>query len=497
MSAVPPSRLATCNAAPIDPRGDYVLYWMIAARRSQHNFALDRAIELAQELERPLVILEALRVGYRWASDRLHRFVLDGMADNEARFQGSPALYYPYVEPTPGAGIGLFAALASKAAAVITDDFPCFFLPRMVEAAAARCPVRMEKIDGNGLLPIRAGDKVFTTARSLRYFLQKNLRAHLPFAPRARPFEGVKLRALTALPPAITARWPRASKTLLAGDAAELARLPIDHGVPVAPLRGGAVAAEQALSLFLAKKLSLYPEERNHPDSDAASGLSPYLHFGHISVHAVFEALAQKARWTPKRLSTTVNGLREGWWGAPPEVEAFLDELITWRELGYNMCALRRDYDQYGSLPDWAQRTLEKHGKDARPHVYTRAELEAAKTHDPIWNAAQRQLVAEGRMHNYLRMLWGKKVLEWSRTPEEAIAILIELNNKYALDGRNPNSYSGIFWVFGRYDRAWGPEREIFGTVRYMSSDSTRKKLHLGEYLVRWGGARQARLLDV
>jgi len=260
--------------------------------------------------------------------------------------------------------------------------------------------------------------------------------------------------------------------------------------VKVAPLRGGARAAEQALSLFLARKLSLYPEERNHPDSDAASGLSPYLHFGHVSVHEVFARVMEKARWTPKKLSSTVNGLREGWWGAPAEVEAFLDELVTWRELGYNLCARRRDYDRYESLPDWAQATLEKHGKDPRPHRYSLAELDAAKTHDPIWNAAQRQLVAEGRMHNYLRMLWGKKVLEWSATPREAIEVLIELNNRYALDGRNPNSYSGIFWVFGRYDRAWGPEREIFGTVRYMSSDSTRKKLHLTEYLKRWGSQR-------
>jgi deoxyribodipyrimidine photo-lyase len=487
MSAVPPSRLATCNAAPIDPKGDYVLYWMIAARRAEHSFALDRAVELARELGKPLVIFEALRVGYRWASDRIHRFVLDGMADDEARFAQSPALYYPYVEPSAGAGKGLLAALAARACAVITDDFPAFFLPRMVAAAAARCPVRMEKVDGNGLLPIRAGDKIFTTARSLRYFLQKNLREHLAFAPRARPFEGVTLPRLGALPKEITTRWPRASAALLAGDAAEIARLPIDHGVPVAPQRGGAVAAEQALSLFLAKKLGQYPEERNHPDSDGASGLSPYLHFGHVSVHAVFAALAEKARWSPKKLAVKVNGLREGWWGAPPEVEAFLDELITWRELGYNMCAKNPDYDTYGSLPDWARGTLEKHGKDRRPVLYTRAQLEGAKTHDPIWNAAQRQLLAEGRMHNYLRMLWGKKVLEWSKTPQEAIDTLIELNNKYALDGRNPNSYSGIFWVFGRYDRAWGPEREIFGTVRYMSSDSTKKKLHLSEYLARWG----------
>ena len=144
----------------------------------------------------------------------------------------------------------------------------------------------------------------------------------------------------------------------------------------------------------------------------------------------------------------------------------------------------------YDSLPDWALKTLAKHESDPRPVVYTMSELEAAKTHDPIWNAAQRQLVSEGRMHNYLRMLWGKKVLEWSKTPREAAERLIVLNDKYALDGRDPNSYSGIFWVFGRYDRAWGPERPIFGTIRYMSSDSTAKKLKLKGYLARFSGTK-------
>ncbi len=153
------------------------------------------------------------------------------------------------------------------------------------------------------------------------------------------------------------------------------------------------------------------------------------------------------------------------------------------------MCAHRDDYDRLTSLPAWAMATLEKHAEDPRPQVYPLAALEAAETHDELWNAAQRQLRREGRMHNYLRMLWGKKVLEWSRTPEEARGALITLNDRYALDGRDPNSYSGILWTFGRYDRAWGPERAIFGTVRYMSSDSARRKLRLRGYLERYGRA--------
>jgi deoxyribodipyrimidine photo-lyase len=160
---------------------------------------------------------------------------------------------------------------------------------------------------------------------------------------------------------------------------------------------------------------------------------------------------------------------------------------VTWREIGYNFCFHRPDYAELGSLPDWARKTLDEHRSDERPEVYGLADFEEAATHDQIWNAAQNELRARGRIHNYLRMLWGKKILHWSRTPEEALDIMIELNNKYAIDGRNPNSYSGIFWVLGRFDRAWGPEREVFGKVRYMSSKNTRRKLRLDSYLDRWG----------
>jgi deoxyribodipyrimidine photo-lyase len=150
------------------------------------------------------------------------------------------------------------------------------------------------------------------------------------------------------------------------------------------------------------------------------------------------------------------------------------------------MCSHQNDYDRYESLPDWARVTLEKHARDKRSHIYTLRQLENAETYDELWNAAQRQLVREGRMHNYLRMLWGKKILEWTPSPREALAVMIELNNKYAVDGRDPNSYSGIFWCLGRYDRPWGPERKIFGKIRYMSSDNTARKLRVTSYLKKY-----------
>jgi deoxyribodipyrimidine photo-lyase len=166
--------------------------------------------------------------------------------------------------------------------------------------------------------------------------------------------------------------------------------------------------------------------------------------------------------------------------------EAFLDELVTWRELGFNMCWQRNDFDQYESLPNWARQTLSKHAKDKRPYLYTLKAFKTAKTHEALWNAAQNQLVQEGKIHNYLRMLWGKKIFHWTKTPREALKVMIELNNKYALDGRDPNSYSGIFWVLGRYDRAWGPERRVFGKVRYMRCKNTARKVRVKEYLNRY-----------
>ena len=260
----------------------------------------------------------------------------------------------------------------------------------------------------------------------------------------------------------------------------------------VSPLPGGPRAAQERLATFVNQQLPGYGERRNHPDEDVSSGLSPYLHFGHVSAHDVFRRVMTDDHWSPRKLAAKASGSREGWWGASHCVEAFLDELITWRELGYNMCWQTDDYDQYESLPDWARRTLREHARDPRPYIYALEQFEQAQTHDSLWNAAQRQLVREGRIHNYLRMLWGKKILHWTRSPQQALEIMIELNNKYALDGRNPNSYSGIFWVLGRYDRAWGPERPVFGKIRYMASENTAKKLRLTSYLAKYGRLRAA-----
>lgn len=483
---VPSARIRAVHAAPVREDGDYVLYWMIASRRRRFNFALQRATVVAHALGRPLVVFEPLRVGYRWASDRHHRFVLDGMAENLRRFEGSAARYLPYVEPSPGAGKGLLEALAERACLVVTDDYPTFFLPNMVAAAGSRLGARLEAVDANGLLPMRAADRTFARAHDFRRFLHKALPRELApeNLPTPDPLGGLRLPE-PELPRPIEDRWPAATAALLE-DPATVGRLPIDHGVPPSPLTGGASAAEARWQDFARRGLPLYADGRNHPDEELSSGLSPWLHFGHIGAHELFSSLTEAEGWTPSRLGKP-SGSREGWWGLPPGREAFLDELITWRELGFNFCHRVPEHGEYRSLPAWAQETLAEHRQDPRDPVYGLAEFEAAATHDDLWNAAQRQLLVEGRIHNYLRMLWGKMILAWSKSPEEALDIMVELNNKYALDGRDPNSYSGIFWVLGRYDRAWGPERPVFGKIRYMTSDSTKRKLRVKRYLARWG----------
>jgi deoxyribodipyrimidine photo-lyase len=361
----------------------------------------------------------------------------------------------------------------------------------MVTSAAGKLQVLLEAVDSNGLLPLRAAQQAFARAFDFRRYLQKTLPDHISQVPRNNPLRNAAFARHATLPATIAKRWPPANKDLLKKGPALLARLPIDHETRPSAIQGGHTAGRRRLVDFLRRKLSRYPHERNEPDLDATSGLSPYLHFGHLSAHEIFLELADLEDWRPGKLPFQSTGAREGWWNMSAPAENFLDELVTWREAGFNFSSHRADYDRYDSLPPWAQATLEAHARDERERLYSQEEFESASTHDPLWNAAQNQILREGRMHNYMRMLWGKKILEWSRSPREAARIMIELNNKYGIDGRDPNSYSGIFWVLGRYDRPWGPERPVFGTVRYMSSENTARKLSVRTYLEKYAGKSQ------
>jgi deoxyribodipyrimidine photo-lyase len=473
-------RLRQVNNEPVRSTADYVLYWMQIYRRLDHNHALNYAIARARHHHKPLVVYEGLKLGYPWASRRLHRFILEGMLDNAEHARRLGVNYWPFVETPDDLGRGLLRTLAERAVVVVTDDFPCFIIPDQTEALARKVKTPVIAVDGNSIVPLSLLGPPVTAAAHLRPRIHK----------------------------AFVEAWShRADSTLQLGDAqckkveppfetwktCDLDRfletLPLDASVPpVRSMPGGSSAAKKRLHAFVSKRLRGYAENRSQPaapDHGHASGLSPYLHFGHISIEEVIQAvLNASGDWSPKNVNLQQRGKREGFFCADADVNAFLDEALTWRDVGMNWHWTRRTDTKSlaTALPDWARKTLAKHERDPRAFEYTLHEWESGQTHDSLWNSAQRELVATGTIHNYLRMLWGKKVLQWSKSPEDAYQTLVHLNNKYALDGRNPNSYTGILWCFGLFDRPWAPEREVFGTVRYMSSENTARKFKLGPY---------------
>ncbi|MGB0645567.1 MAG: deoxyribodipyrimidine photolyase [Bradymonadia bacterium] len=497
-------RLKVVADRPIRSDGQYILYWMNANRRTRYNDALARAIDWSIQLRKPLVVLEALSIDYPWASERHHQFILDGMVDQYDAFGRADVAYYSYVERGPREGRGLVAQLAAHASVLVTDYFPCFFLPSIVAHVGRSIGCRMEAIDANGVLPVNAAGKAFTSAYNFRRFMQKSVISALEQAPEAAPLSRIPLQ--TAYTPHherlkrigvsqdTLTRWAPSMNSSDRLRADRLLKGQLDASVGVLPIRGGQSAGLALSEKFRVHGLELYSERRNDPKHVVTSGLSPYLHFGHISSSEVVHALLDTHGFNPESDTRNFKGQRSGFWELPEPVEAYLDQIITWRELGYGFCHFVPDYHEYRTLPEWALRTLAEHTNDERPFIYTHDQFESGTTHDDLWNAAQNQLRREGKIHNYLRMLWGKKILHWSPTPQDALETMIQLNNKYALDGRNPNSYSGIFWTLGRFDRAWGPEREVFGKVRYMTSASTAKKFSVSNYINTYARGAQTTL---
>jgi deoxyribodipyrimidine photo-lyase len=471
------------NNAETNPEADYVLYWMSIQRRLEYNFALEYAVGWANKLGKPLLIYEGLSCDIPWACDRFHQFLIEGMAETQQICAKAGWNYFSYVETEKGQGTGLVESLAARAALVVADEYPVYIIRPYNRLISRKVTVPYITVDSNGIIPLEKSEKPPYSAYIFRKTMQKHFRESFENGPKQHPLNDLQNLQAVHIPDHVLNRWPDA--TPLYDDIPELvARMPINHSVKALSIPGTRAYALGKMQQFVSSRLYRYAEERNEPDAAAASGLSPWLHYGKISAYEIVQKSLeyQPKDWSLNELSYN-NGQRDGFFAGNPNVEAFLDELITWREVGFHFCHLVPNYDKYQSLPDWALQTLEEHSMDEREYVYSFDQLERAETHDPIWNAAQRQLVRDGIIQNYLRMLWGKKVLEWTPDPRTALEYLIELNNKYAIDGRDPNSYSGIFWIFGRFDRAWGPERRIFGKVRYMTSDSTAKKIKLKSYL--------------
>lgn len=461
--------------------GSYVLYWMHSNRRLYNNFALEYAVAWANKLNKPLLILEGLNVDYPWASDRFHSFMIDGMQDKAIDCAKRGVTYYSYLEPEAGAGRGLIEHLAKSACLIVSDEYPVFIMRTFNEKLAAKVSIPYITVDSNGIIPLGSTDKAPYAAYLFRKIVQKNFVQAWSVPPIVDPLADLQHKKVN-LPIGTLEKWPQ-MMVAEKWHRTALSTFNINHEVGILPIEGSRKAGLSTLDRFIDQGLSRYGSERNDPDADAVSHMSPYLHFGTIAEHEIVARILdnQPQGWDLTDL-VDVKGASSGFFGGHSYIEKFLDEVITWRGVGFHFAHHTPNYDHFESLPDWAQKTLNEHTTDERQYLYSLEQLDAAETHDDVWNAAQRELKRDGIIHNYLRMLWGKKVLEWTPNPETALAYLIELNNKYAIDGRDPNSYSGIFWCFGRFDRPWF-ERPIFGSIRYMTSESARNKIKMKEYL--------------
>ena len=450
-------RVRCLNDRPTNPRGEFVLYWMQVFRRAEDNAALAYAIERANELGVPCLVYEALRPDYPHASDRIHTFVLEGARDVAAGLEQRGVTHAFFLPRTPAEARGVVAKLAARSCAVVSDDFPSFVVPAHHAAAAKRAPCSYLVVDDCAVVPMALLAKPETAARTIR---PKVLRA-LPdwLRPLAEPVPRVHRPARLELPfdPVKLARVDVGE--LVAGCA-------IDHAVPaVEETRGGTKEAEKRLRAFVKGRLATYAGDRNDPTRDATSGLSPYLHFGMISPQA------RRARGT--RLGE--RGIGRGVPRTAPRATCARLQLRPHRP----------DHAHWSALPAWARATLQAHAGDARYVDLSLEDLEAARTPDALWNATMRELRARGTIQPYARMLWGKLPLTWMRRPEDAHAAVVHLNDRWALDGRDPDGYANVSWCFGLHDRPW-PERAIFGTVRAMTSTSARKKLDFEDYIARW-----------
>jgi deoxyribodipyrimidine photo-lyase len=453
----PPERMTRLNERPERSGADFVLYWIQMHHRAEQSWALTAAIEAANRLRLPLVAFQGLGHTYPHANDRIHRFILEGVVELPERFARRGIQYHFYLRKRPEDPNDLFYRLARRAALVITDDFPAFIISGQTRRVAGRVDVAMWAVDGNGIVPLAAIPGEQYGAYTLRPRIRRMLSGHLRAVPEpAVRRDSLKIR----LDVPGTQVTPETMDTLIAECA-------IDHSVSPSPVyRGGYQQARKRLRAFVAGGLREYATARNRPGTESTSRLSAYLHFGQIAVQEV--ALA----------------VRDATGAAREHRDAYLEELIIRRELAYNFCRYNPHHRSLAALPAWARDTLRVHAKDRRPYRYTPQQYEMARTHDYLWNAIQAELLTTGSMFGYYRMYWGKKIIEWSPTPAKAQATMIRLHEKYALDGRNPNTYANILWCFGKHDRPWS-ERPVFGKVRYMSLAGMEAKTDVAAYVDR------------
>lgn len=441
--------------APPPPSGRYLLYWLQASQRSRYNHALEWAVQKANERRLPLLVLFVLVPDFPEANLRHYQFMLEGIA----------GLFEPLARRNIrflvrlGEPVREVAEMARDAAWLVMDKgylrVQRQWRKRLIQTV--RAPVTV--VESDAVVPVElASDKAEYAARTLRPQIRKYLDDMLvPLSSGLceYPDPELDLQGITETDPRklmqyLPARIRRASVT------------------GVSRFQGGEAAAHGRLDRFIQTDLRRYDSQARDPARYRCSGLGPYLHFGQIS---------------PLEIALRIQEAN-----APPAArEAFLEQLIVRRELAINFVWHTPEYDRYEAvLPHWANQTLAEHAADPRPYLYTAEQLESGQTHDPYWNAAQNEMVNTGMMHGYMRMYWGKKILEWSQSPQQAFECCLYLNNKYQLDGRDPNSFAGVAWCFGKHDQAWA-ERPVFGKVRYMNAAGLKRKFKMADYTDRWG----------
>ena len=452
--SVEPERISKLNSAPERPERKYILYWAQMNRRVEANHGLLYAAELANRHGLPVLYYEGLTCSYDYANDRLHTFILEGVPETARRLKSAGIGYVFYLRRTGNAPNHALYDLTKNAAAIVTDDFPTFIARYHNGRVPQKLDVAYYVVDSSCVLPM----KQIPERQYGAYTIRPKIKRLLPRFLKQPDALRVKRRYEAPVP----ALHTEVTDKNIAGLAASCE---IDHSIaPSVAFRGGRREAEKLLESFLEDKLRRYALARNQPSEHATSLMSPYLHFGQISSLEI--ALAVREYATRHRLIA----------------DEYLEELIVRRELAFNYAAHVEKPESLENLPDWCQVNMRKHASDKRDPCYTPKQLELAQTYDELWNATQREMLLRGKIHGYYRMYWGKKIIEWSRTYQDALETMIDIHGHYALDGRDPNTYTNILWCFGLHDRPW-PERPIFGTMRYMSLDGMKRKTDTAAYI--------------
>ncbi len=448
------SRVRVLNDRPIRAGARYVLYWAQANRRVDGNHGLLHAVELARRVRLPVLFFEELDCESPHANDRSHTFLIEGVPETQRRLRQLGIGYVFYLRRQRSDPADVLDNLAADAAAVVTDDYPSPPVSSNNESLPKRFDIAWHVVDSSCIVPASLFPKREYAARTFRPKIQAKLAEYL-VAPETlkspRRFAGPVSAFHTEVRGSSIAR-------LVAG-------CEIDHSVPPSlTFQGGRGQAEAHLEHFVRNNLRRFARHRNEPSAHATSELSPYLHAGLISPLEI--ALRVQKQAAEDSLIA----------------DEFLEELVVRRELAFNFVWHVAPPYTLDCLPDWVRATLRKHARDKRSPSYPRDRFEKAETHDALWNATQKELLLRGKIHGYYRMYWGKKIIEWSPSHEDALATMIHLHDRYAIDGHDPNTYTNIHWCFGLHDRPW-EERPVFGTIRYMSLEGMKRKTDVEAYL--------------